>query len=167
MLAATPALPVRDVPSAVAFHCERLGVDSRHVDGELGIMGRDEIELHLWEANTPHTLGAEPHLAGSASRRVQVEGVHALYDEYRKRGVIHPNGALALQPWGSRISRFSTRMATRSPSSSQPLLASDSASIQRGVSLLDHGGIQVGKHRVQATAVRSRRRFAARCQDAG
>ncbi len=72
----------------------------RHVEGGFGIMHRDEIELHLWEANKPHTLGAEPHLAGSASRRVRVEGVHALYDEYRKRGVIHPNGALTIQPWG-------------------------------------------------------------------
>lgn len=100
MLAANPAFPVRDVPSAVAFYRDRLGFEARHVEGGFGILRRDEIELHLWEANSPGTPGAEPHLAGSASCRVQVEGVRALYDEYRERDVIHPNGALALQPWG-------------------------------------------------------------------
>jgi catechol 2,3-dioxygenase-like lactoylglutathione lyase family enzyme len=97
MLSATPAFPVRNIPSAVAFYRDRLGFHVRHEDG---IVRRDEIELHLWEANSPDTPGAEPHLAGSASCRVQVEGVHALYDEYRDRDVIHPNGALAVQPWG-------------------------------------------------------------------
>jgi catechol 2,3-dioxygenase-like lactoylglutathione lyase family enzyme len=100
MLAATPALPVRDVPSAVAFYRDRLGFGSRHVAGGFGIMQRDDIEIHLWEANSPDTPGAEPHLAGSASCRVRVEGLHELYDEYRAQGVIHPNGALAAQPWG-------------------------------------------------------------------
>jgi len=100
MLAATPALPGRNIPTAVAFYRDRLGFNVRHEDGGLGIMQRDAIALHLWEANKLDTPGAEPHLAGSASCRVQVEGVHVLYDEYRDRGVIHPNGALAIQPWG-------------------------------------------------------------------
>ncbi len=100
MLAATPAFPVHDVPSTVAFYRGRLGFDVRHVEGGFGIVRRDEIELHLWEANSPDTPGAEPHLAGSASCRIQVEGLRALYDEYQKREVIHPNGALAVQPWG-------------------------------------------------------------------
>lgn len=100
MLSATPAFPVRDVPSAVAFYRDRLGFEARHVDGGFGIMRRDDIEIHLWEANSPDTPGAEPHLAGSASCRVEVEGVRALYDAYRERDVIHPNGALAVQPWG-------------------------------------------------------------------
>ena len=100
MLAATPALPVRNIPAAVAFYRDRLGFDVRHMDGGFGIVGRDEIELHLWEANSPHTPGAEPHLAGSASCRVQVNGVHGLHDEYRDQGVIHPNGVLRVQSWG-------------------------------------------------------------------
>lgn len=97
MVAATPAFPVRDVPAAIAFYRDRLGFQVRH---EGGILRRDEIELHLWEANSPDTPGAEPHLAGSASCRVEVEGLRALYDEYREQDVIHPNGALAVQPWG-------------------------------------------------------------------
>lgn len=96
MLAATPAFPVRDVPSTVAFYRDSLGFDVRHVEGGFGIVRRDEIELHLWEANSPETPGAEPHLAGSASCRIQVEGLRALYGEYQKREVIHPNGALAV-----------------------------------------------------------------------
>lgn len=100
MLAATPALPVRNIPMAVAFYRERLGFAMRHVEDGFAILHRDAIELHLWEANNPDTPGAEPYLAGSASCRVQVEGVHALYAEYCEQGVIHPFGTLALQPWG-------------------------------------------------------------------
>ena len=118
MLSVTPALPGRNIPAAVAFYRDRLGFEVRHVDGGLGIMGRDEIEIHLWEANNPHTPGAEPHLAGSASCRVRVNGVHGLYDEYRDQGVIHPNGALGVQPWDVENLRSSIWMAMRSPSSS-------------------------------------------------
>lgn len=55
MLAATPAFPVRDVPSAVAFYRDRLGFEARHVEDGFGIIQRDEIAFHLWEANSPDT----------------------------------------------------------------------------------------------------------------
>lgn len=100
MLAAIPALPVSDTARAVAFYRDRLGFAPRHVAADFAIVHRDDVEIHLWAANQPDTAGAEPHLAGSASCRVRVVGVDALYDEYRAQGVIHPNGALAPQPWG-------------------------------------------------------------------
>jgi hypothetical protein len=33
---------------------------------------------------------------------VNVEGIAVLYDEYRPKGVIHPNGALETKPWGAK-----------------------------------------------------------------
>lgn len=100
LLAATPALPVRDVLRGVAFHRDRLGFDPVHVGDGVAVLRRDEVEINPWEANNPHVPGAEPHLAGSASSRVRVNGVRALYDECRGQGIVHSNGALAIQPWG-------------------------------------------------------------------
>lgn len=100
LLSATPALPVRDVPRAVAFYQEKLGFAAAYVDGGFAVVRRDEVEIHLWEANSPGTPGAEPHLAGSASCRVKVNGLHELYAELQAAGVIHPNGPLTSQWWG-------------------------------------------------------------------
>lgn len=100
LLAAIPALPVRDVPTAVSYYRDRLGFEPRHVDAGFAIVRRDEVEIHLWAANDADRPGAEPSLAGSASCRVRVTGLPALYAECRAHGVVHPNGALATQPWG-------------------------------------------------------------------
>jgi len=100
LLSATPALPVRDVPKAVAFYEEKLGFAAVHVEGGFAVLRRDEVEIHLWEANSPGTPGAEPHLAGSASCRVKVSGLRELYAELQAAGVIHPNGPLRSQWWG-------------------------------------------------------------------
>ena len=100
LLSAIPALPVRNVPAAVEFYRQRLGFDPVHVDTGFGIVKRDDVVIHLWEANSPHIPGAEPYLAGSASCRVRVNGLKALYAEYRAQGVIHPNGPLSSRPWG-------------------------------------------------------------------
>ena len=106
LMSAVPALPVRDVPRAVAFYGETLGFAAVHVDGGLAVVRRDGVEINLWEANSPGTPGAEPHLAGSASCRVLVTGLRELYAELQGSGVIHPNGALASRWWG--VDDFST-----------------------------------------------------------
>ncbi len=100
LIRAIPALPVRETARAVAFYRERLRFASKGDDDSLGIMIRDTVQIHLWEANKPDVPGAEPHLAGSASCRIQVAGIQALYDECRAAGVVHPNGALQRQWWG-------------------------------------------------------------------
>nr|BDT32849.1 VOC family protein [Myxococcus sp. MH1] len=100
LLAATPALPVREIARAVEFYEHRLGFKARHVEPDFAILVRDAVELHLWAANKPDCPGAEPHLAGTASCRVRVTGLHDLYREYQHQGVVHPNGALTKQPWG-------------------------------------------------------------------
>ena len=100
LMSATPALPVRDVPSAVTFYREKLGFSAVHVDGGFAVLRRDGVEINLWEANSPTTPGAEPHLAGSGSCRVRVTGLRDLYAELQGTGVIHPNGSLSSQWWG-------------------------------------------------------------------
>jgi len=82
-----PALPVRDVPAAVEHYRERFGF---------------EAELHLWGASDedwrsrgdlaarPICSGAESFIAGTASCRIQVVDVDALFGELEAAGVLHP-----------------------------------------------------------------------------
>lgn len=96
-----PAMPVRDAGAAVDFYRDRLGFEVRHHDEGFAVLGRDEAVVHLWEASDerwrerdsldePVRSGAESFIAGTASFRVQVDGVDELYEELRQRDVLHP-----------------------------------------------------------------------------
>jgi catechol 2,3-dioxygenase-like lactoylglutathione lyase family enzyme len=95
-----PALPVRDAAAAVAVYRDRLGFEVLHHDGGFAVLGRDDSVVHLWEAGDeswrgrepgekPVRSGAESFIAGTASCRIEVEGVDALYDELRAADVLH------------------------------------------------------------------------------
>ena len=102
-LSAVPALPVSDERRAVAFFTEVLGFEElRDADDRgLGILRRDAVEVQVWVADGS-AVGAERHLAGSASCRLQVTGVDDLYERCAAAGVVHPRATLADQPWGTR-----------------------------------------------------------------
>ncbi len=97
-----PALPVRDVTSAVAYLCDLVGFQAIHVDDGFAVVQRDDARIHLWLAGDtswtgrqdlqerPVTSGAESFLAGTASCRVETEGVDDLYAELKAAGVLHP-----------------------------------------------------------------------------
>ncbi|MEO6502370.1 MAG: VOC family protein [Jatrophihabitantaceae bacterium] len=101
-LAAVPALAVSDERRAVKFLKDALGfVELTHEGRGLGILRRDEVELHVWVADGS-APGAERHLAGSVSCRIEVTGVVELYEHCRELGVVHPNAPLSEKPWGAR-----------------------------------------------------------------
>lgn len=102
LLNAIPALPVRNIEVSTRFYVDRLGFTLIHSDGGFAVLVRDQVRIHLWEANDPDTPGAEPFLAGSASCRIKVTNVDELYAEMRESDVVHPNGPLTNQPWGER-----------------------------------------------------------------
>ncbi len=96
-----PALPVRRAAEAVPFYRDRLGFEVLHHDGGFAVMRRDDAVLHLWEAGDegwrerpsierPVRSGAESFIAGTASCRIEVDGVDELYEELREAGVLHP-----------------------------------------------------------------------------
>ena len=97
-----PALPARDVAAAVAFYTGRLGFETLHHDGGFAVLRRDDAVLHLWESGDeswrtrgdvlerPVSTGAESFLAGTASCRIEVEGIDELYAELRAADVLHP-----------------------------------------------------------------------------
>jgi catechol 2,3-dioxygenase-like lactoylglutathione lyase family enzyme len=110
-----PALPVRDAEAAVAFYRDRLGFEVLHHDGGFAVLLRDEAVLHLWEAGDeswrardaserPVRSGAESFLAGTASCRIEVEDVDALFAELSEVGVLHPvsKGGVDDTDFGSR-----------------------------------------------------------------
>jgi catechol 2,3-dioxygenase-like lactoylglutathione lyase family enzyme len=101
-LSAVPALPVLDEHAAVAFYARVLGFTAlEHNDGTpIGILVRDAVELHVWEANGS-APGAETQLAGSASCRLQVTGVRDLYERCKPLGVVHPRATLRRTDWGT------------------------------------------------------------------
>ena len=95
-----PALPVRDAATAVEFYTARLGFAVIHQDGGFAVLRRDEAVIHLWEASDeswrerrslerPVRSGAESFIAGTASCRVRVQGVDALYAELAGSDVLH------------------------------------------------------------------------------
>ena len=97
-----PALPVRDVPAAVKHYRERFGFEPVHATRDFAVVVRDEAELHLWGATDedwrtrgdlaarPIRSGAESFIAGTASCRIQVRDVDALFAELEVAGVLHP-----------------------------------------------------------------------------
>lgn len=96
-----PALPVRDTRSAAEFYRVRLGFDVAHQHDGFARLRRDDAEIHLWQADhaawrtrddfadNPVCSGAESFLAGTASCRIRVDAVDALYREMAAAGVLH------------------------------------------------------------------------------
>jgi catechol 2,3-dioxygenase-like lactoylglutathione lyase family enzyme len=96
-----PALPVHDAAQAVDFYRDRLSFRVLHHDGGFAVLARDDAVLHLSEASDetwreretidrPVRSGAQSFVAGTASCRIVVDDVDALYDEYRASDVLHP-----------------------------------------------------------------------------
>lgn len=96
-----PALPVRDIRAAVAHYRDRFGFEARHETADLAVLARDDAVLHLWAASDdgwrsrddiaerPVCSGAESFLAGTASCRIEVAEVDALFSELKAAAVLH------------------------------------------------------------------------------
>ena len=111
-----PALPVRDVRAAVAYYRDRFGIDVPHETGDFAVVVRDDAVLHLWGATDedwrsrddldrrPIRSGAESFLAGTASCRIEVADVDALFEELQSAGVLHDvsRGGVTATDFGTR-----------------------------------------------------------------
>ncbi|WP_431200463.1 bleomycin resistance protein [Mucilaginibacter sp. P19] len=110
-----PALPVVNIPEAVAFYEGKMGFKARHQEDRFAILTRDGLDIHLWAACDhdwrykfwlvlrPVSTGAESFLAGTASCRIEVTGIDELYEEMKASGVIYnAETVVEDQPWGNR-----------------------------------------------------------------
>lgn len=101
MLTAIPALPVRDTAAAATHYRDHLGFTIAHQHPGFAKLQRDDIELHLWQADHDHwrhrpdftsnpvQTGAESFIAGTASCRICVDDIDALYAEMKAANVLH------------------------------------------------------------------------------
>lgn len=111
-----PALPVRNIESAVKFYDSSLGFSCRYKDEGFARVIRDHAELHLWAACDkgwkfrsiflfikPIWSGAESFLAGTASCRIEVEEIDDLFKEYKESEVLYsPSTVVEETTWGTR-----------------------------------------------------------------
>jgi catechol 2,3-dioxygenase-like lactoylglutathione lyase family enzyme len=112
LLGAIPALPVKRVDESIGFYNERLGFETVHREGGFAVLRRDEAVIHLWEAgdeawrersdwSRPVCSGAESFIAGTASCRVEAQGVADLYPPARNAGIVHPRAELGDTDFGT------------------------------------------------------------------
>ncbi|MCB9895242.1 MAG: VOC family protein [Planctomycetes bacterium] len=99
LLKGIPVLPAGDLNQTLSFYKEKLGFSQTfQMDGYAGLK-RDNVELHF----TAVPADVAKVVAEQTMCRFNVKDVDGLYNEYQKHdGVIHPNGAIADKPWGSR-----------------------------------------------------------------
>ncbi len=102
--------------AAVAWYRERFGFEARHETDGFSVLVRDEAIVHLWAASDeswrsredlsqqPIRSGAESFLAGTASCRIEVEDVGALFDELSAARVLH-----SVSVAGVTVTDFGTR----------------------------------------------------------
>ena len=112
MVQAIPALPVVDMEKSIDFYRDKLGFVLAFQEGGFAIVRRDAVEIHLWAASDeswrgrggsrPVVSGAESFIAGTASCRVEVEGVDELHRVLNPLGILHPNAPLRDQWYGMR-----------------------------------------------------------------
>lgn len=113
MLRAIPALPVRNIKQSIDFYCDILGLTLGYHEGGFAVLLFYDVRLiQLWEASdeswrsrtnsNPIISGAESFIAGTASCRIEVEGIEELYSRIQPLGILHPNAHLRDQWWGTR-----------------------------------------------------------------
>jgi catechol 2,3-dioxygenase-like lactoylglutathione lyase family enzyme len=112
MLQSIPALPVGDIKKSIGFYCDKLGFTLVHHEDGFAVLMCNEVRIHLWEASdegwrsrsndSPVCTGAESFIAGTASCRIEVEGIDELYQHIKPLGILHPNTSLKDQWWDER-----------------------------------------------------------------
>lgn len=102
--------------AAVAYYRERFGFRARHETAGFSVLVRDDAVLHLWAASdeswrsredlsqSPIHSGAESFLAGTASCRIEVDDVDALFAELSAAQVLH-----SISVNGVTVTDFGTR----------------------------------------------------------
>lgn len=92
---AIPVLLTLDVNETVKFYTETLSFKCRHKQIGFAILVRDAIELHF-------TQCPEKKLVEWSCCRINASGIDALFSEFSKCKVIHPNCTLHQTDYGTR-----------------------------------------------------------------
>ena len=94
-IAAEPILSSLDVREALNFYEDVLGFEGIIAgDYPHAILRKDRIVIHLLQTE-------DADLPRLSSCRLVVTHIDVLFDEYETMGIIHPDGDLQKQPWGT------------------------------------------------------------------
>ncbi|WP_127588284.1 bleomycin resistance protein [Paenibacillus koleovorans] len=112
MTQAIPAFPIGEMARSLEFYRDKLGFTIGHQEDGFAVLLYDAVKLNLWAArdeswrarssSTPVVSGAESFIAGTASCRIEVEGVDELFARLEPLKIVHPNSTLRDQWWGER-----------------------------------------------------------------
>jgi len=110
-----PALPVQDIKLSCDYYSNKLGFTVRHEEEGFAIIVRDDVEIHLWKSGDeswknkgaslaiePICSGVESFLAGTASCRIQEQGIEELFEEYKSKEVLHSPNSKVEHSWGDK-----------------------------------------------------------------
>jgi catechol 2,3-dioxygenase-like lactoylglutathione lyase family enzyme len=96
LTSAVPIVPAGDIEASAAWYRDALGFAVYHTESEYGIVGRDDVYLHLWGPS-----GIAPH-DSMTMFRLGVRGIDGMYAHCSALDIVHPNAPLETKPWGSR-----------------------------------------------------------------
>ncbi len=94
----TPVIPAMDVDQSLRFYTALLGFTEVFRSGtppDYAGLVRGETTLHIFAC-------PDRKIGEWTMFRVRVDDVDALYVTADAAGIVHPSGALAPRPWGSR-----------------------------------------------------------------
>ncbi|MDX2153252.1 MAG: VOC family protein [Bryobacteraceae bacterium] len=99
ILSAVPRIPANSVAETAAWFATHLGFRTEflHPPEQPVYAGvaRDKAELHIFP------MDIDPK-ESDFMVYLRVTGIEELYEEFKGRGLIHPNGPLQSKPWGMR-----------------------------------------------------------------
>ncbi|KKI89841.1 hypothetical protein WQ54_22070 [Bacillus sp. SA1-12] len=96
LLSLVPLVPAIHMEKTVTFYTDQLGFINHIRDGDpLSYAGlkNEHVEFHLY-----HT--SDQHLCDWSVIRIETNNIDDLYEMYKEREFLHPNGKLQLKPYG-------------------------------------------------------------------
>ncbi|GAC1658477.1 MAG: hypothetical protein NVS4B13_01520 [Candidatus Elarobacter sp.] len=93
--AVTPVVPAPDVRASIRFYVEKLGFTELFGGDENGMVRRDDATVMFFAC-------AKPEIAAWTAFRIRIDPIDSLYARCLPEGIVHPDGMLALRPWGNR-----------------------------------------------------------------
>jgi catechol 2,3-dioxygenase-like lactoylglutathione lyase family enzyme len=92
-----PKLPMRDINATKEYYLNQLGFTEIADYGDYLLIERDDVEMHFFMFKT---LNIKENYG---QVYIRTDNIDQLYQSLLESNVpIHPNGALAVKPWGQK-----------------------------------------------------------------
>lgn len=95
LVSAVPVVPSQDIAATTTWYRDTLGFAVFHIEGEYGIVGRDDVYIHFWGPS-----GIKP-MESTTSIRLGVADIEEWHAHCIALDIVHTNAPLQAQPWGA------------------------------------------------------------------